>query len=301
MKNQGLYKKAKLAIAEMSLNIVSSNLEHEFEINEPYRSFVSDSDKTDAHLKIYFNKFPDVGFGQKIFDSGGAWHLYASNGSRTFTLAPKIYGPKPIKVGIFNADFTEGEIYQDDKYFQGPEESSKKHPFPLSYPLDEVLMQNLLCRDSGITIHACGLKIEDKAYLFVGSSGSGKSVTANLWKHRKETLILSDDRIIIRQRQGKFWIFGTPWHGDAKLFSLSKALLQGIYFLKHNPKNEVRSLSTAEAASRLLVCSFPPFYDQRGMKNTLDLISNIAKKVPSYELGFVPDHSVISFLGDKLG
>jgi hypothetical protein len=51
-----------------------------------------------------------------------------------------------------------------------------------------------------------------------------------------------------------------------------------------------------EAATRLLVCCFPPFHDPEGMTFVMDFLSQITAEIPCYELGFVPEPSVIDFI-----
>ncbi|TET41088.1 MAG: hypothetical protein E3J63_02515 [Elusimicrobia bacterium] len=112
--------------------------------------------------------------------------------------------------------------------------------------------------------------------------------------------ILSDDRMIIRKKNARFWIYGTPWHGDARVYSPETAHLEKIFFLKHARKIMLKKLSPVEATSRLIVCSFPTFWDKKGMEFTLRFCAELVKKIPCYELGFVPDESILDFVGGKI-
>ena len=171
---------------------------------------------------------------------------------------------------------------------------------PLEYPLDEILMVHLLSFDRGVLLHACGIEYNDGGIVFVGVSGSGKSTIANLYKKIKEVNILSDDRIIVRRQNTSFYIYGTPWHGDSGVCSQRKTPLKAIFFLKHSPQNFCRRLSSVDAVSRLFVCSFPTFWDKRGLEYTLSVCSHLAEDTPCYELGFVPDDSTLEFLNNRL-
>jgi len=46
----------------------------------------------------------------------------------------------------------------------------------------------------------------------------------------------------------------------------------------------------------LLVRCFPPLWDAEGMRFTLDFCAHLVGEVPCYELGFVPDGSVVDFV-----
>jgi hypothetical protein len=132
--------------------------------------------------------------------------------------------------------------------------------------------------------------------LFSGVSGAGKSTLANLWKNRENANLLSDDRMIIRNIDGRFWMFGTPWHGDAKVASPEGVPLGRIFIIKHSPKNYASRLRANDAASALFVRCFPTFWNSSGMAYTLNLLGEIAEQVPCYELGFVPNETILDFV-----
>ncbi len=147
-------------------------------------------------------------------------------------------------------------------------------------------------------VHACGIINKEKGLLFCGASGKGKSTLANFWIRENRAAVLSDDRIIIRRKESQFWIFGTPWHGDSKTFSPEKVQLERIFFLNHARENKVVRTKRTEAAAKLLVCSFPTFWDKKGMEFTLGFIDELTREVPCYDLGFLSDKSVIDIVSD---
>ncbi len=147
-----------------------------------------------------------------------------------------------------------------------------------------------------MVIHATGIKENGEGILFAGVSGSGKSTLASFYQGQKKAMILSDDRVIIRKQQGKFWIFGTPWHGEVKLYSAQKAVLKKIIFLRHGAENRMKKAERVEASSRLVVCSFPPFWSKKKMESTLRLVDSLTEEIPCYDLAFVPDRSVLSVI-----
>ena len=107
--------------------------------------------------------------------------------------------------------------------------------YPLEYPLDELLMIHRLACGEGVEMHAVGIVDEaGLGHLFLGHSGAGKSTTARLWKSESNAQILSDDRIILRVRDGRIWMYGTPWHGDAGIASPESAPLSRLYLLEHS-------------------------------------------------------------------
>jgi hypothetical protein len=167
-------------------------------------------------------------------------------------------------------------------------------PDPLQYPLAEVLMICLLAQGRGLMVHACGIDDDGHGYLFAGNSTHGKSTMAQIWKD--EACILNDDRIIIRKRGGRLWMFGTPWHGDYTGVSPQGVLLEKIFFLSHARVNSIYCFEGTAAASRLLTRSFPPLWHEEGMNFTLDFCAQVVSHVPCYELDFVPDKDIVDFV-----
>lgn len=218
--------------------------------------------------------------------------MYQENGFYQLNFYSFEPGRKRYKSALFSADFTYGDIYFD---YDTPA-SYFRHP--LEYPLDEVLMVQLLALGRGIMTHACGIDFQGKGVLFVGASGQGKSTLAKLFKDKGR--VLSDDRIILREVDKKFSIYGTPWHGDANVFCSGSAPLSVIFFIRHANENFTRRLNAIEAARRLIAGSFCPYWYAGGMDFSLRLCEQLFNRIPAYELGFLPEQHIWSFLQDKI-
>jgi hypothetical protein len=229
--------------------------------------------------------------GEELFDSGGLWKLYRQEGDYVFRFSSPAIGQYPYKEARFNPDFTSGEVTLHADYHDRREPAT-----PLEYPLDELLMTNLLARGRGVEVHALGIRDRDgRGYLFTGHSGAGKSTTAGLWE-KEDVLVLSDDRIILRCQDGVFWMYGTPWHGESQLAAAERTELSRIFVLGRGKQNELVPLSPAEAVSQLFARSFVPFYEPAALGYTLELLQRIAEAVPCAELRFVPDDNVVGFV-----
>lgn len=274
-------RESKLRIGGVTISVVSCEDNLAVRINNACQCFVTNREP-DVSLQVYYGQIPESKSEKKVFDTGTTWNMFQSNG--------KYILKDSDRIAIFEPDFKSGRIYI--------KRNGRKAIFPLSYPLDEVLMINLLAKGRGMAIHACGVSGYSQGLLFVGSSGAGKSTIANFWKKEKDATILSDDRIIIRKMDSEFWIYGTPWHGDAKVCSPERAPLDKVLFLRHSLKNTAKKIAPMEAVSRLMVCSFPAFWDKNGMEFTLKFCAELVKKIPCYELGFVPGAAVLDFVKD---
>jgi hypothetical protein len=233
--------------------------------------------------------------GEKVFDSGALWQLYSENGAFVFQFTSPALGSTPYKIASFNQDFTKGEVSLNRSCFD-----SDQTIYPLEYPLDELLMINLLASNRGVEIHACGIVDPlGRGHLFVGQSGAGKTTMAKLWENEPVVKVLSDDRIILRKTENTIWMYGTPWHGEAMLASPSRAPLTAVYFLEKGQKNELISQKASNFISRLFTCSFPPFYNRDALDFSLGFLEGVVRDAPCYELKFIPDKSVVEFIQEE--
>lgn len=280
-----MQKELKVGIADIVISVIFEDKNQRSEIGESYKYFLTNS-KPDISLYTHYGYIPKSKLGEKVFDTGTTWSFYQNNGKYILKTSSKAV--------ILESDFKCGDIYIRA---QG---RKRKVEYPLNYPLGEVLMINLLAQKRGVMIHSCGVSDKGQGLLFAGTSQMGKSTIANLWKNENGGTLLSDDRIIIRKKNARFWIYGTPWHGDAKVCSPERAALERIFFLKHAKDNNIRKITQMEAMSRLIVCSFPTFWDKKGMEFTLKFCAELAKRIPCYELGFVPDESILDFVRGKI-
>jgi hypothetical protein len=256
--------------------------------------FAVDEETADASISAAWGELRDVAFGEMLFDSGALWQLYRDGDAYLCRFQTPHYGATPYKLARFNHDFTEGEVVLHRPYFASGDTVN-----PLEYPLDELLMLNLLARGRGVELHSCGIVDETgEGYLFIGQSGAGKTTTARIWEQRDGVKILSDDRIIVRRGDDgqTIWMYGTPWHGEGELSCPERAPLKRIFFLRHGREHRLERLGRSEASARLFSCSFPTFYYPDGLDFTLSFFDEMTSAVPCSELTFVPDESVVDFV-----
>lgn len=228
----------------------------------------------------------------RIFDSGALWQLYQRDTNFLFHFTSPAFGPHPYKQACFHSDFTSGDILLHRPYFD-----SGRTADPMEYPLDELMFVNLLSLGRGVEVHACGIQDEDgRGYLFLGESGAGKSTMGRLWEKTGRVQILSDDRIILRRLDGKIWMYGTPWHGEAELSCAARAPLTHTFFLRKGSENGLVPLRSAQSVARLMACCFVPFYNAAGLDYSLTFFEQVTEDVPCCELSVVPDERVVEYV-----
>jgi len=227
---------------------------------------------------------------KKLFDSGRTWALYESCGQYVLSNHVLEWGSPAERALVLDRDFASGRLHVPEKAFHVLYTAN-----PLPYPLDQVFTIMLLSRGRGFLLHACGIDDNGAGYLFLGNSGHGKSTMAKLW-HDRGASVLNDDRIVLREKEGAFWMYGTPWHGDFKEHSAQGLPVQKIFFLSRGDRNKAFPKYGADAVSMLLTRSFPPLWDKEGMAFTMGFCHGVTQKAPCCELYFVPDERIIDFV-----
>lgn len=282
-----------LDIADIIWSISCDNSKNSIHMDEAYHGFYC-CKEPEVTIHTHQRGLPQIHWQdlQKIFDSEMVWSLYEGENEFVFALKSPVIGPSPYGIAVFDKDFRHGNIFNNLPPIDTEHEEILTSP--LAYPLAEALMICLLSLGRGVMMHASGVVDHGHGYLFVGNSTHGKSTMAKLWKD--QAVVLNDDRIIIRYQDKRFWIYGTPWHGEFNAVSAQKAPLEKIFILSHNEENLARRITGINAVSMLLTRCFPPFWNKKGMDFTLDFYSRMIEAIPCYSLGFRPDIEVVDFV-----
>lgn len=234
-----------------------------------------------------------------FFDSGGTWKLYREDRKLIYTVTVPIFGETPYRFLEVTEDFSSGRLVINPN--AGVPENCL---FPLAFPLDELLVANLLTLPGleGALLHACAVTTPDgRAFVFAGQSGDGKSTTARLWAAREGMTILTDERVIIRRHDDGFYVYGTPWHGDQMAAVADRARISGIFILRKGPTNTVTETRPSLASALLFARCFPPLHSPESLSATAGFLESLVTNVSCRELHFFPDASVVDFvrgLGD---
>ena len=283
-------------IADINIALVCDDPELRVQAQGAMKNFIVDQTEHDVRIRADWGELFEGPGGEKLFDCGGLWKMYKKNGAYLFSFGLKDLDSIPYKIARVQRDFRCGEVLLHRPYFD-----TGLPIYPLEYPLDELLLIHSLALGRGVEMHACGVVDSlGQGHLFVGQSGAGKTTMSRLWQNEPGMVILSDDRIVLRQMEDGLRMYGTPWHGEGGMASPSRALLRRVYFLRHGEKNQrlpvMASMTGTEVVARMLAASFVPFYNKGAMDFTLGFFEEIVEAVPSYELGFVPDGCAVEFI-----
>lgn len=141
----------------------------------------------------------------------------------------------------------------------------------------------LLMHLDAFLLHSSVVLKDNKAVLFCGESGAGKSTQADLWKTFANAEIINGDRCVIRNQNGVFFGGGSLWSGTSGIYSPLSAPIAGIITLKKGENNSIRKLE-AEAFPALFSQITLNLWDEEFMHNVTGNLLLMLQSVPVWEL-----------------
>lgn len=142
-----------------------------------------------------------------------------------------------------------------------------------------------------VAVHTSCIVYNDKAVLFLGESGTGKSIHTRLWRENIEgAFLLNDDSPIIRIEDGKAWAYGSPWSGKTPYYKQERYELAGCVRLSQAPANQMRKLSVLHAYGAIHPSCPPEFaYDSSLYEHVSRFISSLISSTSFYHLACLPN------------
>lgn len=166
--------------------------------------------------------------------------------------------------------------------------------------LQVIFISYLAQRKMGIITHAMAVKdLDGQGLLFAGKSGAGKTTMAKIWYRHSKAMILNDDRVILLKARNRFFIHGSPWHGDFSDYLTSHidaAPLKRIFFIYHASQNKIQRIYAKEAFRLIYPALLPPFWDKAATEKILSFCQELLAKIPCYRLGFKKGKKIIDFV-----
>ena len=155
--------------------------------------------------------------------------------------------------------------------------------------LESLEIYRIICRKlldyDAMLMHCAAVCVDGEAYLFTALSGTGKTTHINLWREKfgDRFLVINGDKPILRIRDGRFFVCGTPWRGKENYGHNVVAPIKAICILERGEKNEIRKIPPHEAISTVLTQTLRT-EDMSEMEKTLRLTDKLLKSVPFYVL-----------------
>lgn len=137
-----------------------------------------------------------------------------------------------------------------------------------------------------VFMHGSAICVDGKAYIFTALSGTGKSTHTKLLRQLlgDRCEMVNDDKPFLYEKEGQFYVCGTPWMGKHRIGEKIIKPLAGIFFLRRSENNEL-SILPADAALTLMFSQIHRPVESEHMLHTLDLLDRLLSAVPLYDFG----------------
>ncbi len=144
-----------------------------------------------------------------------------------------------------------------------------------------------------VVIHSASLLYRDRAWLFAGHSGAGKSTHTKLWQEVLQAPLLNGDLNLLEYKDGRTKVHGLPWCGTSGISTTESHPLGGIVLLKKADHNYVEALSPNQ--KQLLVAQrfISPAWTAELLQKNLKLTESIVEGILVCRLHCTKNRSVV--------
>jgi len=256
------YPSVRFSVAGMGVSVASRDARLVFELSQRYRDFPCCSQpllsaivQLQARAGASLNPHPKLSFtttGMQFWSQGYSGHIDLELRKAHLTLDPS-------------------QAVEGVDYF-----------LRLVYAL-------LAFQAGGFLFHAAGVLRRQRAFLFFGHSGSGKTTVCRL---SSGDLVLNDDLIVLMPEGGAWIAHATPfWNPSQMQPAPHAAPVAGLYRLVQDRQVYRETLSRPQALAEM-VSNVPVIPADPGRNNALLLrCTRLLAAVPAYRLHFLPEAS----------
>jgi hypothetical protein len=262
-------------------------------LGEGFDSFICDESEDLAATVVFYGQIPTQFLSptkslyKAKLDDQLFWEIVEHENGVMF----KVYHPEKLneiqQIALYEEQKKEWTIYCLSEIGDAGAEAN-----PLAYPLSPLLWHNLVVNNEAIMIHASGVFDGEEGRIFSGFSGVGKSTMAKLW-NSKGSLVINDDRLIIRKKKDGYWMYNTPmYYPDA----YKKSRLHHVYLPYHHSEFSVTKLEGIQGVARMMAFIIQHGYNQKNQDAYFQFVSDLMTTLPICQLGVVPIQEVVDFI-----
>lgn len=158
---------------------------------------------------------------------------------------------------------------------------------------------HMLCKflspRNGVLLHAAHLVEKNGSYLFLGSSGAGKTTVS---KQATGFECVNDDKVAVIKASNHWVAFGVPMYGsERKPGKNINAPLRSLYFLRKSKTTKMTPLSQRSVFARLCQQTIIPLKDHVVRKEIFETLFDISAQVPALLLDFPKDFDARRIIG----
>lgn len=152
----------------------------------------------------------------------------------------------------------------------------------------------------GFMLHASWICYRERAILFTGPSGMGKSTQAALWEQFRGAELINGDRAAVFPVPGGAEVRGIPYCGSSGVNKNRTMPLAAVVCLSQAPENTITRLEGGKAFRKLWEGCSINLWDQDEISKCSQAVVDTVSCVPIFHLACTPDERAVQTL-DKEG
>lgn len=169
-------------------------------------------------------------------------------------------------------------------------------------------LEKHMIKKNALIFHCAYTSYKDKAILFSGPSGIGKSTQADLWEKNRGAEILNGDKCLISpqnisqkyEKENEWYAFGWPVCGSSEICLNQNKKLGSIVFLKQGKRNEVVKLNQVESVKKIISQSTINYWNADFVNCAFSIAEDISKIIDIYQLTCNQDIGAVDILEKNL-
>lgn len=170
---------------------------------------------------------------------------------------------------------------------------------------NSIMVIYTLCtaRHATLLVHSSVVENNNRAYMFLGASGRGKSTHSDLWtKHIKGSTLINDDNPVIRiAPDGTPTVYGSPWSGKRPIYKNVYYPIGGIAAIEQAKENSIRRESIPAAFGIMLSSCSTLKFDKEIHMAICSTITKLLERVAIHTLCCRPDEEATQVSSKAFG
>ncbi len=142
-----------------------------------------------------------------------------------------------------------------------------------------------------LELHASVVVKDEKGYLFLGKSGTGKSTHSRMWQEAfDDAWLLNDDNPVVRIEDDGVWVYGSPWSGKTPCYKNARARVGAFVRLHQAPRNSITKARPSKAYVEIYGSCSGLKFTEAVRDELYEVIRKVIEAVPVWELDCLPNH-----------
>ena len=267
-------------VAEVLFSVLAEN--NDFELMTNYEPFVyADGSVDSSFFQLAVEEGNAVAFSEEMRQDDEGQEIICGKTSDGCPVFQFIWANKTAGWLVCQKDYSKATLVMTGSYRKLAIDNALMILFALS------------TAEQGVALfHSSTVSFGDKAYMFLGVSGTGKSTHSSLWlKYIEGTELLNDDNPVVRVKGDDVTVYGSPWSGKTPCYRNLSYPLGGIVLLSQAPYNKIQRLLGIHAYVALVPSISGKRWDKRIADGLHQTENALAMKVPVWHLECLPDEA----------